>query len=234
LTEAEKQEHMAKGQCFNCHGFGHTYHNCPRANVVRSGNSNRPPGTNMATHNIEMGMGDDEILEDLPIASAELFHYMDDIVDANGEVLWSRYTEPKDEWLEAEPFQDKITADWMRTNPEFLPRDHIGDALAMRAAHVLNVSQPYPGDCRQILQHGRRKEHFGVYRMSKSTYAIWDRERKCAHTVPAYRLDHPNFRLGRYYALHLAHQQGESFIFSPYPMTMGNAISVVTAHLLRD
>ncbi|KAH6901867.1 hypothetical protein BKA70DRAFT_1568079 [Coprinopsis sp. MPI-PUGE-AT-0042] len=202
---AQRDDRLRRGECFRCGDRGHLYRNCPRGNTMRSNNSNRPPG--MSAFNLEMGYVDDltdEVLDSLPSMAIDF-----DNADSDAESTDACHHPPG---RVPETIRHEIhEPEWMQFHdcPKARPRPYIGDSLAMMGKYVLNESQPYPGD------------NFFVCRDK-------------GINVPRYRLEHPNFRLGRYYArvrlaeLNRPHLEGE------YSMQMGDAYSTVAGFLLRD
>lgn len=120
--------------------------------------------------------------------------------------------------------------------PDALAREQIGDALAMQAEYALNLSQPYPGDPRRLFHNDMKgvRGRFAVYKMDDLNYAIYDRLLECATHVPTFRLNHPNFRVGRHYARYRARQLRHSLMEGEYNVTMGDAVASVATYLLQD
>ncbi|PPQ79059.1 hypothetical protein CVT24_012651 [Panaeolus cyanescens] len=258
LTDEQIQQYMAQGKCFKCDTHGHLARNCPKANVVQSSRPGKPPG--MAVHNMEMGyttnLEDSPVLETLPMMSLGMISFED-----GGDPEWERYLEEVGYQTPSEidepilaPFE--ITEyeqhsfsdtkeythepDWMSDYSPVEPnRSHarcqIGDALAMQATYVLNVSQPYPGDSHSICVSQGVENRFEVRRVNNLFYGIFDIVTGSSTWVEKRRLEHPNFRLGRFYARYRNWQTKRPDVLkAPYPIKMGDAYSVVASYLLRD
>ncbi|KAJ2911782.1 hypothetical protein MD484_g8631, partial [Candolleomyces efflorescens] len=247
MTEAERQDHISSGKCFRCHGFGHIARACPRANLVRSNNVNRPPG--MAAFNLEMGydapINDSEmqVEEDLPHLSSNSM-MIDDPAHAFCHFGRRQQLDEFDHQFYQPPGpcsvetvrHDVHEPSWMVFHdcPTAQPRLYLGDALSMMAEYVLNSSQPYPGDDYLLGQDSGIRGRFGIHAVNCTTYGIYDRLLRESVTVPKYRLEHPNFRLGRYYALHRNRKLKRMILEGEYGNRMCDAYSVVASFLLRD
>ncbi|KAJ2917183.1 hypothetical protein MD484_g3247, partial [Candolleomyces efflorescens] len=262
MTDAERQEHISTGKCFRCHGFGHIARACPRANLVRSNNANRPPG--MASFNLEMGYDENDIEalnetdptveESLPqlMSNSLMFDigHKDSFVPEDyshkfchfgrrqklDEFDHRHYPVPDTQCFAETVRHEPHEPSWMVHHdcPSAQPRLQLGDCLSMMAEYVLNSSQPYPGDNFIVCRDNGIRGRFGVHELNKSTYGIYDRLLKKSLTVPKFRLEHPNFRLGRFYALHRNRELKRTILEGEYSNRMGDAYSIVASFMLRD
>ncbi|KAF6752657.1 hypothetical protein DFP72DRAFT_751030, partial [Ephemerocybe angulata] len=243
LTEDERKELMSQGRCFRCREHGHLSRSCPKANVVQSRSNNKPPG--MGVFAAEMGYDDDDVY----LSDGEEFFDADESDDnmdihALGVDSWPDDEDEQDFPREHfnlrdsdESKDDYHMPPWMEEEkPHTMVRNHLGDALRMRAEYVLNMSQPYPGDRAHALPAHGMRDRFGVHRINDANYAIVDRLYNDKPVlVPTYRLEHPNFRVGRWYArFRNARVFKRPFLRGTYNLTMGDAYSEVAWWLLSD
>ncbi|PPQ83965.1 hypothetical protein CVT24_008287, partial [Panaeolus cyanescens] len=264
LSESEVQEHMDHGKCFRCHSHGHLARNCPNANVMQTSRPGRPPGMELHnlemgyTTNLE----DSPVIETLPGLSLGMI-ILDDILlnqdtGETNELGWlddSSDEEPNEplhiQYVPVMEFGDDDISisdsyeyihepDWMKRYKDYEPdrshaRNQIGDALIMQATYVLNVSQPYPGDSREICEKQGARNRFIVRPVNSLYYGIFDTLTESSAWVEKRRLEHPNFRLGRFYARYRTWQlKRPDILKAPYAVRMGDAYSIVASHLLRD
>ncbi|PPQ76953.1 hypothetical protein CVT24_009215, partial [Panaeolus cyanescens] len=260
LSESEVQEHMDQGKCFRCHSHGHLARNCPNANVVQTSRPGRPPG--MELHNLEMGyttnLEDSPVLETMPGLSLGMIILDNISIDEDEELGWldESSEEGQDEPLHtqyvpliefgdddisvSDSYEYIYEPDWMKRYKDHEPdrshaRNKIGDALIMQATYVLNVSQPYPGDSRDICEKKGARNRFIVRPVNTLYYGIYDTLNGSSTWVEKRRLEHPNFRLGRFYARYRTWQLNRPDILkAPYSVRMGDAYSIVASFLLRD
>ncbi|KAH6888233.1 hypothetical protein BKA70DRAFT_1121912, partial [Coprinopsis sp. MPI-PUGE-AT-0042] len=244
LTKEAYEDHMSKGLCFNCHEHGHMTRKCPKSNVVKSSRKDgKVPG--MKIHSIALGLeeNDEDLQEDdgltvmdsLPMHMMDVddFYVSDDEPPALQNVSDSETKELDLDLGFDEAARDALEFPWLIPDPEKIARKQIGDALAMKATYVLARSQPYPGDDVWVAQDRGVIHRFRVTKRDEETYVIHDSLFNQRLTVPTWRLIHPNFRLGRYYARHRAAQLDRISIGS-YALTMGHALEEVATDLLRD
>ncbi|KAH6871367.1 hypothetical protein BKA70DRAFT_1131046, partial [Coprinopsis sp. MPI-PUGE-AT-0042] len=237
LTDQQVKEHIADGLCFKCHQKGHLSRNCPTANVVRSRtNDGRPPG--LGAYNLEMGYddlpldGEDEVLildDDVPLNSLFVMDEDDEMADLPDLAALNNDEEEVEIPLRQNPFEPG----WMFEHPDKIARTQLGDALSMKAEFVLDSSQPYPGDPVWIAQTRGIAGRFKVDRISEKTYRILDTFHGDVIEVPQFRLEHPTFRVGRWYARFRANELREILV-GAYPMQMGPAYIEIAGYLLRD
>ena len=153
--------------------------NCPQGNTVKSsGNNGKLPGLTNYSIELEPDLIDAE--EALEIDSLDL-----------GAINWQ--ASGNIEWIEDEP-------SWMVYNPNLPRRTSLGDALALMSEYVLDIMQPYPGDCEALGNVGVR-QRFSVYRTSNPDwYRINDHLSKNSCVIQTSNLENPNFRLGEWYS----------------------------------
>jgi hypothetical protein len=206
LTDKEKAELLASGSCFNCKEKGHLSRNCPRGNFIKSSNGKKPPG--LASYNIEVIHDEPLVLDSLELNAISL-------------------DEDPFSWMNYGP-------DWASYDPNEPRRDCMGDALALMAQHVLDVSQPYPGDSNCLENTHGVRERFGVRPcLDPNWYRIFDNLTKKISRVPSPLLKNPYFRLGEWYA-RLRAKQVDSLIRPYRPMTMGGAYEHNASLVLRS
>ncbi|KAH6902788.1 hypothetical protein BKA70DRAFT_1026851, partial [Coprinopsis sp. MPI-PUGE-AT-0042] len=245
LTKEAYEDHMSKGLCYTCHEHGHMSRNCPKANVVKMARKDgKAPG--MKIHSIALGLEENEgdmmedeeltVMDSLPLHAMDFddFYVSDDEPPALQLVSDSEDEDQPDlESVHNSSTRDAMEFPWIVSNPEKAARKQIGDMMAMKAEYVLARSQPYPGDEVWIAQDRGMIHRFEVTRKTAESYEIFDLHRNERVLVPTWRLAHPRFRLGRFYARHRAAQIDAQSIGS-YGLTMGHAFEELTAHLLRD
>ena len=179
LSDKEKAELLASGSCFHCKKTGHMSRNCPQGNTVKSSSNNgKPPGLTNYSIELEPDLIDAE--EALEIDSLDL-----------GAINWQ--ASGNIEWIEDEP-------SWMVYNPSLPRRTSLWDALALMSEYVLDIMQPYPGDCEALGNVGVR-QRFSIYRTSNPDwYCINDHLSKNSCVIQTLNLENPNFRLGEWYS----------------------------------
>ncbi|KAF6763955.1 hypothetical protein DFP72DRAFT_752686, partial [Ephemerocybe angulata] len=240
MSENERQDHVAQGKCFLCHGHGHIARNCREANVVSAQpGGRRPPG--MAAFNLEMELEDsDDVLEELPIMS---IHRTNDFRERlthrsdAGHLLRGMLNPSVDT---SHLSRDELHEPFWMTYPkrDRLVRNAIGDAFAMLAEYHLNVHQPYPGD-REV--HGMNRplgtrDRFGVYAVDDENYGIYDRCLGATFHVKREHITQPTYRLAKHYAQHRAKacEMNPRRIGNSYNGAIGDALCTVASCLLTD
>jgi RNase H-like domain found in reverse transcriptase/Reverse transcriptase (RNA-dependent DNA polymerase)/Integrase zinc binding domain/Retroviral aspartyl protease/Zinc knuckle len=228
LSDKEKAERLAAGQCFNCGGADHFSRNCPTKGLVRS-SGGKPPGA--SSFNIEPVITEDdsdgvEVLDSLPVGA--LFFNAGDgfpelVGSANDEEMWTFH--PLSEWREHYPY-------WGQ--PDIWARRQIGDCYVMVADSILTLQQPYPGDDRYLPSELRPEMRFDIIE-SGSEYRIFDSLVRKQVRVDSSLLKRPCFNLGRWYAMQrvkaLQLSKTEAHL---YDGPMGPAVCNVAQKLLTD
>ncbi|EAU80402.2 hypothetical protein CC1G_11952 [Coprinopsis cinerea okayama7 len=237
MSDEDYRNHLANGLCLYCHEKGHLARQCPKKSTVKGKTgSDKPPG--MAIFNLEMGYDDDQPVEEmdsLPLASISYCNY--DTSDESMYELSNKDTKERHEFFHSRngwigrlmPFEPE----WMEFDESRPPRKQLGDALIEKAEWILDSSQPYPGDELNITSRTGVAYRFKVCKVDDKTYQIRDSYSGVCVDVPAYRLRHPQFRMARWFAHHLANELDIEFLGS-YPTQMGNALEELVECLIRD
>jgi hypothetical protein len=170
LTDKERADRLAAGQCFVCGGNDHFSRDCPSTRIVRS-NTGKPPGT--ASFNIEPAIEElesdgVEILDGLPVGVMSLEIIWSELASSTSEEMdvppW-----PLDEWKDHYPY-------WGQKG--ILARRMMGDSYVMVANTVLTLGQPYPGDERYPSPDNQRPETWPEMRFTvcrrRSEFTIHD------------------------------------------------------------
>ena len=231
LSDKEKAERIAAGQCFVCGGTDHYSRDCPSKRTVKSSNG-KPPGA--SSFNIEptveeQDSDDVEVLEGLPLGSMSFDNELPELESDPNEVMdvppW-----PLDQWRDLYPF-------WGRYG--ILARLRIGDSYLMVAIAILTLSQPYPGDecypLPDMILHETRPE--ARFRMTsrKSVYQIYDAFVGEEVSIEKDLLKNPRFNLARWYAVRRAQALTlDKKVIGHYEGPMGHAVSEVARKLLTD
>ena len=173
LSDKEKAERLAAGQCFLCGGTDHFSRNCPTKGTVKS-TDGKPPGT--ASFNIEPTVYENssdgvEVLDSLPIG-ALFIEPEDEAAELTDSDLLDDVTDlercPISEWRNHYPY-------WGQ--PGIQARCAMGDSYAIVTNAVLTLGQPYPGDELYHLIEMRPEDRFLV-RKRGSEYKIYDSSKR--------------------------------------------------------
>jgi Zinc knuckle len=229
LSDKEKAERLAAGQCFVCRETGHFSRDCPTKKVVKSYNG-KPPGT--ASFNIEPTVDEDysdgvEVLDGLPLGAVSF-----KLEDA-------RSGSPDSSFDEMEDIPPWPISDWRKHYPywgqsDIFVRRAMGECYLMVADAVLTLGQPYPGDEPYQSRNIRPDTRFMI-RINRSVYEIHDQLTDERVSVDERLLRKPQFNLSRWYAvrrtktLNLDRARAYS-----YEGRMENAVSIVACKLLTD
>ncbi|PPR06088.1 hypothetical protein CVT26_005294 [Gymnopilus dilepis] len=233
LSEKEKAERLANGQCFKCGGYGHIGRNCPDNNVVKASGS-KPPG--VSNFNVEIipeeGQSDQsvEVLDSLPLGAID-------------------FDNPPEPYRNIWATQD---ADW-QTWQHVFPRKQMGMAPAMVIKDILTRMQPYPGDERYVdlVKEGFRiDKRFDVRPLSvyspyvsqsngqiTTGHMIIDKLTDFRVKLWVTESDNPRFDLARWYAM----RRNAHFNYPEYNRgqdwpshAIGTPWATVARHLLTD
>ena len=231
LSDKEKAERIAAGQCFVCGGTDHYSRDCPSKRTVKSSNGKAPGASsfNIEPTVEEQDSDDVEVLEGLPLGSMSFDNELPELESDPNEVMdvppW-----PLDQWRDLYPF-------WGRYG--ILARLRIGDSYLMVAIAILTLSQPYPGDERyplpDMILHETRPE--ARFRMTsrKSVYQIYDAFVGEEVSIEKDLLKNPRFNLARWYAVRRAQALTlDKKVIGHYKGPMGHAVSEVARKLLTD
>ena len=214
ITDKEKADRLAAGQCFVCGGSDHFSRDCPTKKIVKS-TGGKPPGT--SSFNIEPSISENEddatveVLDSLPLGA----------ISFEPDTIFSKITlrEPSEEELEDIPswpvseWQDHYPY-WKR--PDILASRSMGYVYLMAANTVLTLEQPYPGD-QLFMTSNLRPEHRFLVRERQFEYEIYDALVDTHVFLPKHLLKIPRFNLSRWYAmkrvrdLHLSKSRARSY-----------------------
>ena len=225
LSDKEKAERKAAGQCFVCGASDHFSRDCPTKKVVRA-SGDRPPGA--SSFNIEPSLAEEdsdgvEVLESLPVGAISVAWEggTPGLIDGEMDVQsW-----PLDGWRERYPY-------WCQ--PNILARRPIGDSYAMIADSILTLAQPYPGD-EQYQWGSLGPEMRFIVRKRGALYRIDDLLVDKQVLVEPSLLKRPPFNLSHWYAIQRVKALSLNKRTIPtYNMVMGSAVSIVARKLLTD
>ena len=228
LSEKEKAERLAAGQCFACGGTDHFSRDCPTRKIVKS-TGGKPPRT--TSFNIEPAINEDdsdgvEVLDGLPVGAI--------FIDSDGEitVLTDSSDEdddvpawPLNEWRDYFPFWNQRGV-WTRRQ--------IGDCYLMMADSILTLGQPYPGDEQFQVDNFKPYERFDI-RIRRSECIVHDTLTDKRVKLNPALLRNPHFNITRWYAVMRVHALAlDRSDADGYHGPMGSPVSIVAQKLLTD
>ena len=222
LTDKERADRIAAGQCFVCGGADHYSRDCPTKKVVRS-NNGKPPGA--SSFNIEPAIEEHdsdgvEVLDSLPVGAISLEPHQPVSMEVMDYEPW-----PIAEWREHYPFWDL---------PGIQARRMIGDGYLMVASTILTLGQPYPGDD-QFQSNDQRPETRFRIKVCLSKYEIYDALVGEGVLLERTAFKNPCFNLSRWYAVRRVKALGlDRSLVDPYEGPMGYALCRVAQKLLTD
>ena len=230
LSEKEKADRLAAGQCFVCGETGHFSRDCPTKRTVKASGSKQPGAT---AFNIEPVVDDHEsddfveVLDSLPLGAMAFGDLEPD--EYNPSNKWMEFTAPVvfgpiEEWRDQYPRWNE---------PGVWTRRRIGDCYALVADSILTRSQPFPGDEQLETENLRPELRFRVRKnVTAPEYIIQDNWAHETFTIPKALLGKPRFNLGRWYARRLGDTSRDPMAFQH--AEMGRPLAIVAKKLLED
>ena len=230
ITDKEKADRLAAGQCFVCGGSDHFSRDCPTKKMVKS-SGGKPPGT--SSFNIEPPISESEIdvsvevLDSLPvgaIAFEPMNIYSETIPkEPSEQELEDIPSWPISEWQDHYPF-------WKQ--PDILANRSMGYSYIVVANTILTKGQPYPGDDLSTAPTRRPEYRFRIQER-QLCYEVYDTFVGRQVSLPKHLVKQPCFNLSRWYAVKrtklLSLDRSEAL---PYVGLMGHAIcEVAQTHL---
>ncbi|KAJ2922270.1 hypothetical protein H1R20_g14818, partial [Candolleomyces eurysporus] len=240
MSKKEEEELRAANKCFLCKETGHMKRNCPRANTVKSGSSNRPPG--VSNFNVEFADAGGEmegVLDYLECGAmsidSEEFD-CSDLSDGDNDDLEIRFFPnryPRRFGRFVKPHLD--LDEWPVYRQARLPSPCLGDAHIKVAENILNSSQPYPGDRASLPKGKVLYRRFKFIKEYRDDCLLWDMLLERYYTLEQCELRDPDFTPGDWYACIRQIEAGLPASQTPLNhRRMGDAIGYVAECILRD